>query len=259
MLLADRVVVVTGVGVGIGRQTARAAFDAGARVVVAARTAERVAAAARELDPSGDRVLASVVDLRDADSCASLAAEVVERFGTIDAVVQNAAFENAAGGLFALSLDAWSQAFDTNMLGALRLLRAVVPVMRDHGGGSVVLIGSQSTYKVSLPQSGYAASKGALRAAAIYLADELGPDNIRVNTVVPGWTWGPAIEGYVDRKARRQERTPEEVIHDISARFPMRRMADEREVADTAIFFCSDLARGITGQSLLVNCGDVMM
>jgi NAD(P)-dependent dehydrogenase (short-subunit alcohol dehydrogenase family) len=259
MLLADKVVLVTGVGVGIGRQVATAAFEAGARVVMAARTREKVEEAARELDPSAQRVLGAAVDLRDAESCAALVTQCVDKFGTIDAIVQNAAFENAAGGLFKLDLAQWAQAYDTNMLGALRLLRAVVPVMRDHGGGSIVLIGSQSMYKVSLPQSGYAASKGALHAAAIYLADELGPDNIRVNTVAPGWTWGPAIEGFVERRAQRQGRTTKEVIHDIAGRFPMRRMADEREVADAAVFFCSRLARGITGQSLLVNCGDVML
>jgi NAD(P)-dependent dehydrogenase (short-subunit alcohol dehydrogenase family) len=259
MLLADKVVLVTGVGVGIGRQVATAALEAGARVVVAARTASRVDQAARELDPSGERVFAHPVDLQDAQSCGALVEAAVARFGTIDAFVQNAAFEDAAGGLFQLSLEKWARAFDTNMLGALRLLRGVVPVMRSQGGGSVVLIGSQSSRKPSLPQSGYAASKGALLSASYYLADELGRDNIRVNTVVPGWTWGPVVEGYFDRKAAQQGRPRDEVVGELVGRFPMRRMADEREVADAAVFFCSHLARGITGQSLMVNCGDLMI
>lgn len=258
-LLTGKVVLVTGVGVGIGLETAAAAYAAGANVVMAARTISRVEASARRLDPAEERVLAGAVDLQDADSCAALVAAAVARFGRVDALVQNAAFENAAGGLFQLSLENWSQAFDTNVLGALRLLRAVVPVMRDNGGGSVVLIGSQSARRKSLPQSGYAASKGALLSASYYLADELGPDNIRVNTVVPGWTWGTAIKGYFDRKAAQQGRSREEVVGDLVGRFPLRRMAEESEVANAAIFFCSNLSSGITGQSLMVNCGDLMM
>jgi NAD(P)-dependent dehydrogenase (short-subunit alcohol dehydrogenase family) len=220
VLLTDKVVLVTGVGAGIGLETAQAAFEAGARVVMAARTGDRVEQSARELDPTGERVLGHAVDLQDEESCTALVEAATAKFGTIDAFVQNAAFEDAAGGLFQLSLEKWARAFDTNMLGALRLMRGIVPVMKANGGGSVVLIGSQAARRPSLPQSGYAASKGALLSASYYLADELGRDNIRVNVVMPGWTWGPAIEGYFDRKAAQQGRPREDVIHDLVKRFP---------------------------------------
>ncbi len=86
--------------------------------------------------------------------------------------------------------------------------------MKARGGGAVVLIGSQSMFKPSLPQAGYAASKGALLSAMYYFADELGPDNIRCNMVVPSWMWGPPVEMFVKGQAKQKR---------ISARRPCRR------------------------------------
>jgi NAD(P)-dependent dehydrogenase (short-subunit alcohol dehydrogenase family) len=258
MLLKDKVVLVTGVGVGLGREVAVSALEQGAQVIVAARSADKLAATAAELDPTGERVAAIPADLGDEESCAALATAAVERFGRIDALVQVAAYEGTFGGLHETNLDEWKMAWDVNVLGAMRLLRAVVPVMKDAGGGAVVLIGSQSSYKPSLPQAGYAATKAGLRTMSYYLSDEFGGDNVRFNNVVPSWMWGPNVEMFVDYRAQTENKTQQEVLDEITGSFAMKRMTEDREVADAAMFFCSDLARGVTGQSLLVNCGEMM-
>ena len=98
-----------------------------------------------------------------------------------------------------MNLDDWRAAFDTNVLGALTLLRPVAKAMKEGGGGSVVFIGSQSMFKPAMPQAGYAASKSALLTPIYYLADELGPDNIRCNMVIPSWMWGPNVAAVRDR------------------------------------------------------------
>jgi NAD(P)-dependent dehydrogenase (short-subunit alcohol dehydrogenase family) len=258
MILQGKTVLVTGVGGGLGRECAASALRDGARVVLAARTAETLESTAAELDPSGERVATHVTDITDADSCAALVDTALSRFGSVDALIQVAAYENVWGGLYDLKFEAWRKAFETNVLGALTVIRPVATAMKSGGGGSVVLVGSQSMFQPALPQSGYAASKGALLSAMYYLADELGADNIRCNMVVPSWMWGPNVEMYVNGTANSQGISKEEVLEGITGKFPLRRMTEDGEVADVAAFFASDHAKAVTGQHLMVNSGEMM-
>jgi NAD(P)-dependent dehydrogenase (short-subunit alcohol dehydrogenase family) len=258
MILQGKTVLVTGVGGGLGRECATSALRDGARVVLAARTAETLEATAAELDPSGERVATHVTDITDADSCDALVETAMSRFGSVDALIQVAAYENVWGGLYELKFEAWRKAFETNVLGALTVIRPVATAMKSGGGGSVVLVGSQSMFQPALPQSGYAASKGALLSAMYYLADELGADNIRCNMVVPSWMWGPNVEMYVTGTATSQGISKEEVLEGIAGKFPLRRMTEDGEVADVAAFFASDHAKAVTGQHLMVNSGEMM-
>jgi len=257
MILEGKTVVVTGVGAGLGRECAASAVRDGASVVVAARTGSTLEEIAAELDPTGERVATHVTDITDPESCESLVELAQQRFGSVDALIQVAAYENVWGGLYDLKFEAWRKAFETNVLGALTVIRPVATAMKAGGGGSVVLIGSQSMFQPALPQSGYAASKGALLSAMYYLADELGADNIRCNMVVPSWMWGPNVEMYVNGTAASQGRSPEDVLEDIVGTFPLRRMTEDGEVADVAAFFASDHAKAVTGQYLLVNSGEL--
>lgn len=258
MILQGKTVIVTGVGSGLGRECASSALRDGATVVVAARTAEVLEATASELDPTGDRIAAVVTDITDPDSCQALVDATLGRFGRVDALVQVAAYENVWGGLYDLRFDAWRKAFETNVLGALTAIRPAATAMKANGGGSIVLVGSQSMFQPALPQSGYAASKGALLSAMYYLADELGVDNIRCNMVVPSWMWGPNVEMYVNGTASSRGVTPDEVLAEITGSFPLRRMTEDGEVADVVAFFASDHAKAVTGQHLMVNSGEMM-
>src|SRR3974390_568337 len=143
MILEEKTVLVTGVGKGLGRECAASALRDGANVVVAARTAEALEATAAELDPSGERIAVHPTDITDAESCAALVETATRRFGSVDALIQVAAYENVWGGLYELDFKAWRKAFDTNVLGALTVIRPVATAMKESGGGSVVLIGSQ--------------------------------------------------------------------------------------------------------------------
>ena len=258
MILEGKTVLVTGVGNGLGRECAASALRDGANVVMAARTPETLTAIAGELDPTGERVATHPTDITDPESCASLVESATSRFGSVDALIQVAAYENVWGGLYDLKFEAWRKAFETNVLGALTVIRPVATAMKAGGGGSVVLVGSQSMFQPALPQSGYAASKGALLSAMYYLADELGADNIRCNMVVPSWMWGPNVELYVNGTAANRGVEPAEVLEEIVGSFPLRRMTEDGEVADVAVFFASDYAKAVTGQHLMVNSGEMM-
>jgi NAD(P)-dependent dehydrogenase (short-subunit alcohol dehydrogenase family) len=258
MILEDRTLVVSGVGAGLGREVARLALRDGARVVLAARTESVLEKTAADLDPSGERVAYARADITSADDCEALAALAIERFGGIDAMVQVAAYEMAFGGLHDADFEQWRLAFETNVLGSLTLIRAVAPRMKSAGGGSLVLIGSQSMYEQQLPQAGYAASKGALLSAMYYLANELGADRIRVNMVVPSWMWGPPVQAFVKLRAKAEGVTEEAVKAEITRRIPLGEIVPDEDVAEVALLLASDRTRGITGQALMVNGGEMM-
>ena len=259
MILAAKTLVVAGVGPGLGGEVARLALRDGANVVVAARAAEKLSAMAEELDPSGERVLAVPTDIVDLSACEALVAAAGERFGTVDAVAQVAAVDTALGDLAASSDEDWRRCFDTNVVGSMNLVRAAAPALRDAGGGAVVLIGSQSALlpPSAMPQIAYAASKGGLLSAMYHLADELGPDRIRVNAVIPTWMWGPPVQMYVEWQAGERGVPPEEVIAEITANMSIPEIPADEDVAEAVVWLCSDRARMVTGQSIMVNAGEL--
>ncbi|MFG2501525.1 SDR family oxidoreductase [Streptomyces sp. NPDC048441] len=258
-LLEGKTVVVSGVGAGLGHQVAAAVVRDGGRAVLGARTEANLAKSAAEIDPDGTRTAYRATDITDEAQCEALAALARERFGGIDAVVHVAAWDSYFGGVQDADFATWQQVIDVNLLGTLRMTRACLPALKERGG-SVVFIGTQSAIASpsQVRQAAYAASKGALTSAMYSLAHEVGPDRIRVNTVLPGWMWGPPVEAYVQFTAHT-EKVPEEEVRDrLAARMALPELATDGDVADAAVFLASDRARAITGQSLLVNAGELM-
>lgn len=257
MVLADKTVIVSGVGPGLGGEVARIAVRDGARVVIGARNAEKLAGIAKELDPSGERVASHAFDITDAEACAGLVAFAEKRFGGVDALVQVAAFDAVFGDLETTKPDDWRRVMEVNVIGSTQLCRAAVPALERRGGGSLVLIGSQS---YSLPpdtaQLAYASSKGALMSAMIQMAKELGPKKIRVNTVVPTWMWGPPVQGYVKWQAKQRKVSEDEVKAEITKKFPIGAIPADEDVAEVVALFCSDRMRMVTGQFLRVDGGE---
>jgi NAD(P)-dependent dehydrogenase (short-subunit alcohol dehydrogenase family) len=258
MILEGKTLVVSGVGPGLGREVARLALRDGANVVLGARQRERLEAAARELDPSGKRVATRPTDITDAAQCGALVESALARFGGLDGVVQVAALDALFGGVMEASDDDWRASFATNVIGPVHLVRAAAPLLERRGGGAIVLIGSQASLLPQIPQVAYAAAKGALHTAMYFMARELGPRRIRVNTVVPTWMWGPPVQGYVRMEAKRRGVPEGEVVAEIRRRFPLGEIPADEDVAEAVIFLCSDRARMITGQALLVNAGELL-
>jgi NAD(P)-dependent dehydrogenase (short-subunit alcohol dehydrogenase family) len=259
-LLAGKTVVVSGVGAGLGRQVAAAVVRDGGNAVLGARTESHLAKSAAEIDPDGSHTAYRATDITDEGQCEALAEVARERFGRVDAVVHVAAWDSYFGGIEDADFATWQSVLDVNLLGTLRMTRACLPSLKEAGGGSVVFIGTQSAVAApsQVRQAAYAASKGALTSAMYSLARELGPYRIRVNTVLPGWMWGPPVEAYV-RFTAHTEKVPEaEVLKRLSDRMALPELATDGDVADAAVFLASERARAITGQSLLVNAGELM-
>lgn len=258
MILEGRTVVVTGVGPGLGGEVARLALRDGANVVVAARSADKLRAIADDLDPSGESVLAVPTDITDPQSCTDLVEAAVRRFGRLDAVAQVAALDSVLGPLADTSMDDFRRTFETNVIGSLQLVAAARSALAQQGG-AVILVSSQSSVLPpdGLPQIAYASSKGALNAAALHLADELGPEGIRCNVVMPTWMWGPPVQLYVDWQAGERGVPPEEVVAGITAGMSLDEIPADEDVAEAVVWLCSDRARMVTGQTLMVNAGEL--
>jgi NAD(P)-dependent dehydrogenase (short-subunit alcohol dehydrogenase family) len=258
-MLSGKTVVISGVGPGLGGEVARLALRDGANVAIGARSEARLAEIAKELDPSGERILAHGLDISDLESCERFLQAVSHRFGSFDALVEVAALDAVFGTLESQTAEEWRRVLEVNVIGTLQLARSAVPHLKQRGGGAIVLIGSQSFELPPMsPQIAYASSKGALMSAMYHMASELGPHRIRVNTVVPTWMWGPPVQLYVKWQSRERKVSEEVVKAEITARMPLGEIPADEDVAEAVLFFCSDRARMITGQSLRVDAGEKM-
>jgi len=257
-LLANKVAIVSGIGPGMGRDIALLFAREGADLALGARSREYVEGVAKEVRALGRRAIAVPTDIAVPDDCARLAARAQAELGGVDVLVNNAyhpgtyeLFENA-------DLERWREPLEVNLLGSLRLTREAVARMKQRGGGPIVFINSMIVREVLPTMASYAASKGALLAAAQGLARELGPHRIRVNSVLPGYIWGATLEGYFKAQAAARGVDPSVVYGEVAAKLALGAIPTSEEIAGAALFFASDLSRVITGQSLDVNGGQVM-
>ena len=260
MLLKDKVIIISGIGPGLGVKLAIEAAREGARVVIAARTqASLDDAEARMLEVAPQcAVLKQSTDITVPDQCQGLTQRALERFGRIDGLVNSAFVHGGPAQLGEGKLGELRAVFETNVLGTLNMTQAVVPALKQGGGGAIVMVNTMATRLANDFEAGYAASKGSLTTIAKYLALELGPHNIRVNSLLPGWMWGVPVQGYVKHAARTEGVTEEAVIARIAANIPLGRIVRDEECARAALFLVSDYASAISGAQLDANGGQFM-
>ncbi len=253
--LDGKTILISGVGPGLGHDIAKVLLREGAKVIAGARQLTRLQGICAELDPSGARIAAIACDITDRAACDALVAGGLARFGTIDGVVHVAAHDTGFGGLEGADLDEWRTIYEINVFGTMNLTQAALPALKARGG-SVVMIGSQSTDWPQVMQMPYASSKAALRTIGKQLAVELGPHRIRVNTVVATWMWGPAVQGYVAGVAAERGVEQQVVIDEIASQMPLRQIPEDDDVAEMTSFLLSERARVVTGQAIFVNAGE---
>lgn len=257
-MLEGKLAIVSGIGPGMGRDISLRLAEAGADLVLAGRTREKLEGVAREVEALGRKATCVPTDIARTEDCAALVAAAVDAHGRVDVLVNNA-FEQGTMTLFEDDdLERWRDTLDVNFFGSMALTQAVVPVMKEQGGGSIVMINTMSIRVVNPGYTAYAASKAALEAATRGIAKELGRYQIRVNSVLPGYIWGDAVRGYLERQAAQRGVAIQEVYDEVASQIPLGRIPDSREIAGAVLFFASDLSCVVTGQSLDVNGGHVM-
>jgi meso-butanediol dehydrogenase/(S,S)-butanediol dehydrogenase/diacetyl reductase len=247
--LGGRVALVTGGGSGIGRAVCARFAEEGAEVVVTSRTAEHVAAVAGEL---GGDVLAFTLDVADRDSIAAGVRRVVERYGRIDVLSNNAGIELPHGpAVVDTTDDEWERVMRVNVTGYFWACREALPHMPS--GGSIVNMASINSFIAWPNDTPYTTSKGALLQFTRSLALEVAPQGIRVNCVCPGIIDTPLTDSFL---ALADD--AEELRREYEAASPFNRMGRPREVADCVVFLASEESSFVTGAALVVDGGTTL-
>ena len=243
---AERVVLITGATRGLGRATATGFLERGARVAVNARTRDRAEVLANEL---GDKAYAAPGDISDRQTVQTLVADIVQPFGRLDVLVNNAAIASATR-FEQLTEDEWRATIDTNLTGAFFCMQAVVPAMNRQGYGRIINVSSLAGRSVStLGGAHYTTSKAGLLGLTRAGAKELGLHGITVNAVCPG---------LFDTELTHANAT-EERLNAVKQTFPISRLGKPEEVADLICFLASESAGYITGASFDINGGSLMI
>jgi 2-hydroxycyclohexanecarboxyl-CoA dehydrogenase len=243
----DKTAIVTGAASGIGRATADALAEAGARVIVADIDREHGEAAAAAVRERGGKADFVAVDMTDPASIAAFAETVQQRHGAVDVVVNGAGW-GRTHPFWEGTPELWTRLIALNLVGPMTLVKALLPPMLERRSGRIVNIASDAGRVGSLGETVYAAAKGGLIAFTKSLARETARHGINVNCVCPGPTDTPLLAA-----------VPEGHREAFKKAIPLRRFAQPSEVADAVVFFAGDRSTYVTGQVLSVSGGLTMV
>jgi 3-oxoacyl-[acyl-carrier protein] reductase len=241
--LKDKVALVTGASQGIGRDTALALAEAGAKVAVAARNEEKLTALAGEIAAAGGTALAVKMDVADAEQIKAGFKQVSEKFGRLDILVNNAAITRD-GLSMRMKAGDWDAVIRTNLTGAHLCIQQALATMMRARAGRIINIASIVAQMGNAGQANYVAAKAGLIGLTKAIAIEISSRNITVNAVAPGFIETPMTDVLTD-----------EVKDQLKTRIPLGRMGSARNVAAAIVFLASDEAGYITGHVLDVNGG----
>jgi NAD(P)-dependent dehydrogenase (short-subunit alcohol dehydrogenase family) len=253
--LGGKTALVTGGSRGIGAACARALSGAGARVVIAARSRKALDDVVAGLD--GQDVLAAVCDVTDPASVAQLARFAVERLGRVDVLVNNAGIGHSAP-LERLTLEDWNRVFAVNATGAFLCTQAFVPAMVQRQWGRVVNVASVAGLTGGKYIAAYAASKHAVIGLTRCVAAEVAAVGVTINAVCPGYVDTDMTRGSLERIAAKTGRSRDQALEAILAGTPQHRLITPDEVAFAVLALCAEDARGINGQTIVLDGGGLL-
>jgi NAD(P)-dependent dehydrogenase (short-subunit alcohol dehydrogenase family) len=251
-------VLVTGGASGIGLVIARAFIDAGSRVHVCDMSQQAIDALNQaEQSAEMNAITTTLADVSDRAAVDRVFDDVNAQLGGLDVLINNAGIAGPTGGIDEMETADWEQTVDVNLNAQFYFARRAVPLLRKaRDGGSIIALSSVAGRLGYAYRTPYSATKWAVVGLTKSLAIELGPDNIRVNTIQPGIVKGPRIERVIAARAQQLGLSYEQMEKAYLEKISLRRMTTPEEVAATALFLCSPGGSGISGQAISV-CGNV--
>lgn len=249
MQLQDKVAIITGAATGIGRATALLFAKEGASVVVADINEDDAQRTVADIEDKGGSARFVQTDVSEAEDVEALMERSAEEMGGIDVIVNNAGAQRS-GAVTEFEESEWDLLMRVNPRSCFLGAKYGVPYLRERGGGSIVNVSSLAGLKGGPGMTAYSASKGAIIAFTRALAEELAPDNIRANSVCPGWIDTPFNEPAIEFMGGRAQQ--EEMVQQT---VPLKRQGTSEEIAPGILYLASDASSYVTGQELIIDGG----
>ncbi len=247
--ISGKNVVVTAGGSGIGLAIAHTFSSLGANVTIC----DVSEASLQSLSISHPEITAVKADVADETQISYLFDEAVKAMGGVDILVNNAGISGPTAAIEDIALQDWQACMRVNIDGCFLCCRHVVPLLKEQGSGSIINIASTAGTLAYPMRAPYAASKWAMVGLTKTLAMELGPYNIRTNSIAPGSINNPRMDGVITREAASKGVQEQEIRDTYAKQSAMRTFIDPEEIADMAVFLSSDLGRNINGQIIAVD------
>jgi 3-oxoacyl-[acyl-carrier protein] reductase len=252
-----KVAIITGASTGLGPVMAKMMAEEGAKVVLAARRLELAQAAAAAI---GEAAVAVQADVTQEADVAAMVEAAMSRWGQVDVMMNNAAAPGVDKFIWEQTLENWNSTIAIDVTAAMLCSREVLRrSMLERKTGVIINFSSGAGWNGMLRKSHYSVAKAGLRVLTKVIAKEAGPYGVRCNCVVPGIIDTELMQNYVRRVADEQSISADEMMDKLMAHLPLKRASTPEDVAKFALFLASDDARTITGQSMNVDAGDVMV
>jgi NAD(P)-dependent dehydrogenase (short-subunit alcohol dehydrogenase family) len=255
MRLEDKVAIVTGGGRGIGNAISMAFASEGAILVIAARTPSSLDDTVEQIKSVGGRAKAMQSDVSDEKQVQRLVAETIDDYGRVDILVNNSGIGGPTVNVVDLRLQDWNEVLAINLTGSMLCAREVLKRMIPRKKGNIINIGSDGGRFGYPMRSPYCVSKWGIIGLTETLAIEAGLYNIRVNCISPAAVKGERLINVVTGRSKATGIPFDDLMSKITANYSLQRPTEETEVAAAAVFLASDESSGITGHTLVVNCG----
>ncbi|MGE4282788.1 MAG: SDR family NAD(P)-dependent oxidoreductase [Clostridia bacterium] len=256
MNLKGKVALITGGGKGIGRVISRRFAQAGADLILVARTKEPLEEMAEEARSLGCRAIVFSGDASQEEVADQAVQQAISTFGKIDILVNNTGIEGPNAFVSDISIEDWNETMAVNLTSAFLFCKKVIPFMQKQQEGSIINISSLAGTKGIKCRSPYCASKWAIIGMTRAIAEEVGSYNIRANIICPGAVRGERMDRVIRKRAQDYGVSYEEMVNTTTkSNTPLGRFVEPDEIASTALFLASDEASGITGEEILVSAG----
>ena len=241
--------VITAGASGIGAEMAHTLSGAGAKVIICDKDQE----ALDQFSIKNPEVIALKADVSDENEVLSLFDEVKNHFGEINALINNAGVAGPSAKLEDTNFDDWQNTLNVNLNGAFLCSKAAIPLLKLVDGGSIINIGSTSSFMGTPLRSSYSATKWGLIGLTKTWAMEYGEENIRINTICPSSVNGERIEQVIKREAKYRDTTPEKIKAIYLSQTSLKSFIDAEEIVGMVVYLLSPLAKKITGQMLIID------
>ena len=242
-------IVITAGASGIGSEIAMILSQVDAKVIICDKDQEVL----DQFSKNNPEIITLKADVSREEEVASFFNEIKDHFGEINALINNAGIAGPSAKLEDTNFNDWKNTLSVNLNGTFLITKSAIPLLRSAGGGSIINIGSTSSFMGTPLRSSYSATKWGLIGLTKTWAMEYGEDNIRINTICPSSVNGERIEQVIEREAKYRSVSPEEIKAAYLSQTSMKTFIDAEEIAGMIVYLLSPLARKITGQMLAID------